>query len=34
VLLQGIFINSVDRFNQEETGSENPRRPELSSRTP
>ncbi|ANM62555.1 Major facilitator superfamily protein [Arabidopsis thaliana] len=30
----GIFINSVDRFNQEETGSENPRRPELSSRTP
>jgi uncharacterized membrane protein YeaQ/YmgE (transglycosylase-associated protein family) len=28
------MVYSVDRFNQEETGSENPRRPELSSRTP
>ncbi|KAG7571797.1 MFS transporter superfamily [Arabidopsis suecica] len=30
----GIFINSVDRFNQEETGSENTRRQELSILTP
>ncbi|EFH54889.1 hypothetical protein ARALYDRAFT_320107 [Arabidopsis lyrata subsp. lyrata] len=34
IWLIGIFINSVDRFNQEETGSENTRRQELSILTP